>query len=182
MSLSYTSRNAQYTIYFLRSCKTGIDRHGGVDMLINLIFNRLMFNILIAIGVCKTTHKKTYLFQIVSFWHGQPALFVKISINKIAFFLKYFNNNKLLKKNTSWVYKSGLWHLLILVHESCRTCNWMQGFRWLCQLHSVRRHCRRPNNLPSKARLWSTAETTRTWAFLLFWWHLFPSKGQENLF
>lgn len=62
MSLSYTSRNAQYTIYFLRSCKKGIDRHGGVDMLINLIFNRLMFNILIAIGVFAKQHirKLTY--------------------------------------------------------------------------------------------------------------------------
>lgn len=54
-------------------------------MLINLIFYRLIFNLLLDVFE-KTTHKKTYLFQIVYFWHGQPALFVKISINKIAFF------------------------------------------------------------------------------------------------
>lgn len=60
MSLSYTSRNAQYTIYFLRSCKTGVDRHGGVDMLINLIFNRLMFNLLIDVFVKQHIRKLTY--------------------------------------------------------------------------------------------------------------------------
>lgn len=64
MSFSYTSRNAQYTIYFLRSCKTGTDRQtdrdGGVDMLINLIFNRLIFNLLLDVFAKQHIRNLTY--------------------------------------------------------------------------------------------------------------------------
>lgn len=58
-------------------------------MLINLIFNRLKFNILIAIGVFAKQHikyKKTYLFQIVCLSDiDNLHCLLQISINKIAF-------------------------------------------------------------------------------------------------